>query len=89
MKAKRVPEPDGWNHPSLSKSSFFGPWLQCVAFHLHKVYSSVHPQTLHLSGLMEVVPLLRSMQLDLSSQLRVGIEETWLLFKPVTSQTCR
>jgi len=83
VKAERVPVPDGWNHPSFSKSSSFGPWLQCVAFRLHDVYSSVHPQTLHLSGLMEVAPLLRSMQLDLSSQLRVGIEETCLLYEPV------
>ena len=53
---------DGWNHPSFSEILSFG---QCVVFRLHDVYSSVHPQTLHLFGVMEVALLLRSMPTSL------------------------
>ena len=41
VKAERVPVPDGWDHPSFSKSSSFGPWLQCNLLH-YSAYPAFH-----------------------------------------------
>ena len=41
VKAERVPVPDGWDHPSFSKSSSFGPWLQCNLLH-YAAYPAFH-----------------------------------------------